>query len=227
MSLSHSPLIVRDGLVLCLDAANPRSYPKSGTTWSDLAGANNGTLTNMENNFDSSNKGSLTFDGGNEYVNGFRPVSGTPDVTYSCWIKLSSLSSYSMFISYYSVSGTEIELRCYQSSGRPEMIVGYSNEYNATAPVGDALSTNVWYFLTGVFDGSSSKIYINDRLSAMDTTSTGTYEGYSGNRDVFIGSRNGSGYFFNGSMSTVMVYYRSLSANEIQQNYLATKGRYE
>jgi hypothetical protein len=68
MSLSHSPLIVRDGLVLCLDAANPRSYPKSGTTWSDLAGANNGTLTNMTDNFNQDDKGSLSFDGSNEYV---------------------------------------------------------------------------------------------------------------------------------------------------------------
>ena len=58
MSLSHSPLIVRDGLVLCLDAANPRSYPKSGTTWSDLKGSNDGTLTNMgASNFDSANGG--------------------------------------------------------------------------------------------------------------------------------------------------------------------------
>ena len=68
MSLSHSPLIVRDGLVLCLDAANPRSYPKSGTTWSDLAGANNGTLTNGPT-FDADDKGGIVFDGTNDYVN--------------------------------------------------------------------------------------------------------------------------------------------------------------
>ena len=68
MSLSHSPLIVRDGLVLCLDAANPRSYPKSGTTWSDLKGSNNCVLTNMNaSNFNQDGKGSLTFDGTNEY----------------------------------------------------------------------------------------------------------------------------------------------------------------
>ena len=67
MSLSHSPLIVRDGLVLCLDAANPRSYPKSGTTWSDLAGANNGTLTNGPT-FDADDKGSIVFDGTDDRV---------------------------------------------------------------------------------------------------------------------------------------------------------------
>ena len=39
MGTAYNPTIVTDGLVLCLDAANSRSYPKSGTAWSDLAGS--------------------------------------------------------------------------------------------------------------------------------------------------------------------------------------------
>ena len=47
MALAHSPKIVTDGLVLCLDAGNPKSYPGSGTTWYDLSGnGNNGTNSN-------------------------------------------------------------------------------------------------------------------------------------------------------------------------------------
>jgi len=47
MALAHSPRIVTDGLVLCLDAGNAKSYPGSGTTWTDLSGnGNNGTLVN-------------------------------------------------------------------------------------------------------------------------------------------------------------------------------------
>ena len=47
MSLAHSPRIITDGLVLCLDAGNTKSYPGSGTTWTDLSGqGNNGTLVN-------------------------------------------------------------------------------------------------------------------------------------------------------------------------------------
>ena len=38
MGLSHSPSVVTDGLVLCLDAGNPKSYPGSGTAWNDLSG---------------------------------------------------------------------------------------------------------------------------------------------------------------------------------------------
>ena len=48
MGLAHSPRIVTDELVLALDAGNTKSYPGSGTTWTDLSGkGNNGDLTNM------------------------------------------------------------------------------------------------------------------------------------------------------------------------------------
>jgi hypothetical protein len=39
------PHIITDGLVLALDAASSRSYPGTGTTWTDLSGnGNNATL---------------------------------------------------------------------------------------------------------------------------------------------------------------------------------------
>ena len=41
MSLTHSPRIVTDGLVLYLDSVNTKSYPGSGNTWYDLSGNGN------------------------------------------------------------------------------------------------------------------------------------------------------------------------------------------
>jgi hypothetical protein len=38
MGLNYGPRIVRDGLILSLDAADPNSYPGSGNTWYDLSG---------------------------------------------------------------------------------------------------------------------------------------------------------------------------------------------
>ena len=62
MALAHSPKIVTDGLVLCLDAANPKSYPGSGTTWTDLSGnGNNGTLVNGAS-YNSVNNGVFVLD---------------------------------------------------------------------------------------------------------------------------------------------------------------------
>ena len=67
MACNAGPDIIEDGLVFCLDAANINSYPKTGTTTSDLAGANDGTLTNGPT-FDSDNRGGIVFDGSNDYV---------------------------------------------------------------------------------------------------------------------------------------------------------------
>jgi hypothetical protein len=62
--------IVTSGLTLCLDAGNLKSYPTTGTTWTDLTKiSGNGTLTNMGvTGFSSSNSGVLVFDGVNDYV---------------------------------------------------------------------------------------------------------------------------------------------------------------
>jgi hypothetical protein len=64
----NSSPIVTDGLVLYLDAGNVKSYPTTGTTWTDLVGVNNGVLTNGPT-FNPSNGGSIVFDGTNDYVN--------------------------------------------------------------------------------------------------------------------------------------------------------------
>ena len=67
MGLRHSPKIVTDGLVLCLDAANVKSYPGSGDTWYDLSGNGyDGTLINGAS-YDSTDK-CIVFDSTNEEV---------------------------------------------------------------------------------------------------------------------------------------------------------------
>ena len=48
MAINAGPKIVEDGLILCLDAANKKSYPRTGTVWTDLtANKNNAILVNM------------------------------------------------------------------------------------------------------------------------------------------------------------------------------------
>ena len=95
MSVSYNSSIVTNGLVLCLDAGNPRSYPGSGTAWYDVSGNNKtGTLVNGPS-YNSSNGGSFVFDGVDDYVNvnNFNVSHGTSNFTYSCWAYLSGKPS--------------------------------------------------------------------------------------------------------------------------------------
>ena len=68
MSNQYGPRIVTNGLVLCLDAGNNKSYPGSGTVWNDLSGNNfNGILTNGPT-YSPSSGGGIVFDGVNDYI---------------------------------------------------------------------------------------------------------------------------------------------------------------
>ena len=68
MAFQRGPNIVTNGLVLALDAGNPKSYVNGSTIWYDRSGnGNNGTLTNGPT-FSSANGGSIVFDGVNDYV---------------------------------------------------------------------------------------------------------------------------------------------------------------
>ena len=70
MATIYNPNIVTDKLVFCLDAANTKSYPGSGTDWKDLSSqGNNGTLTNSPTYVPNSNGGYFDFDGTNDYIN--------------------------------------------------------------------------------------------------------------------------------------------------------------
>ena len=68
MALAHSPSIVTNGLKVCFDAANPKSYPGSGTTWYDLSPSGisatlyNGAVLNRDKG------GVIAFDGTDDYA---------------------------------------------------------------------------------------------------------------------------------------------------------------
>ena len=91
MATLYSPRIVTDGLVLCLDAGNRRSYPGSGTSWTDMSGnGNTGTLTNGPT-FNGADGGRIIHDGVNDYTEiqtrntniEFQP---TQPFSVFCWI---------------------------------------------------------------------------------------------------------------------------------------------
>jgi hypothetical protein len=94
--------VVTSGLVLALDAANTKSYPGSGTTWSDLSGnGNTGTLTNGPT-FNSANGGSIAFDGIDDYTNlGLvTQLTNITNVSVNAWV-YPVTSSTTVYVSRY------------------------------------------------------------------------------------------------------------------------------
>lgn len=230
MGTNYNPKIVTDGLVLCLDAANSKSYPGSGTTWTDLSGnGNNGTLTNGPT-FSNSNGGEFTFDGINDYAdisNASVGNFGTSSFTVSCWGKATATSPYArgIFSKYNPHSGNGTGWFMFYVDGN----VWVRITQDLTAPLEQSsislpISTNRWYNLTITRSGTAFSLYSNGVLLQQNTTTN--IIDCSSAAPLRIGSGYVSGYYYGGICSIASIYNRALTAAEINQNFNATRGRY-
>ena len=203
--------IVQDGLVLNLDAGVRDSYD-SGTTWRDLRGGNNGTLTNMDaSNFSTDNGGSLTFDGSNEYVDCGNPSISVGKLTVNAWINLNAVNIYQHVVDSSSNSWHLAIL----NSNRPYLYNGLA--YHTGAEV---LSTNTWYMITGV-QGATLDIYIDGVLSQSLSSNINVTT-----NNIHIGRWQSGNRNFNGKMSNISIYNRALTSDEVARNYNATRHRF-
>jgi hypothetical protein len=225
MGVGYNPRIVTDGLVLCLDAANKRSYPGSGTTWIDKVGGNNGTLINGPT-FSSDNGGSVVFDGTNDRIDCAGPseLNSISEITMITWINYDSVSYFPKIISRgHSIGGdllmgsSDNSLYLYYSTSA---FKGYSDYFSTTT--GSINLTSGWVCVAAT-SGSVVKFYKN---SDLVYTSGGVTTNLASSSSITIGNRPQSDRSFDGKIGVAMVYNRVLTAEEILQNYEATKGRY-
>jgi hypothetical protein len=218
-----------NGLVLCLDAGNTKSYPGSGTTWTDLSGrGNNGTLVNGVG-YNSGNLGSLAFDGTDDYVN-------IPNAT-----NLNNLGSQDFTVSMWVYRATNPPAgngeMLYQSSTLDNGFVICVSDNDFRIELRDNESTNGT--LGGVSDVFTASIWNNLVFSKQGTTYTGYSQGISKgsftsyqNVGTSVGYVNigvtdwWGGSYWEGRISQVSVYNRALTASEIQQNFNALRGRF-
>jgi hypothetical protein len=231
MSSSASPDIVTNGLVLCLDAADKKSYPGNGATWFDRSGnRNNGTLTNGPI-YSSGNGGSIVFDGVDDKIDiPYNPslnIQGL-NLTISCWIKSTSLAN--------SINGAGIlvrngegndglyELLLIQDSGKNYSFfrmkeVGFYN------PKLIPIELNSFYNIVSVYDNGKMRNYVNSIEEGAGLTTNRSIRA-SSYLSLQIGVRFVGDSRFSGGVYNLSLYNRALSPQEIKQNFNATKSRF-
>jgi hypothetical protein len=219
MGFYRGPNIVTNGLVLALDAANPKSYPGSGTTWTNMAGSYNGILTNGPT-FSNANGGSITFDGVDDYV------VLTPPTTYSEY-------TIQFFCKWISSSGFSERLFGSDAFGTYTIFnpfnVGFHYNPLGFSPPSVTLSSGVnvgfgnWCHVAVTVNTASSNVAIYVNGIARNNWSTIPAANLQAN--IFLGAQNTSLYS-NSQFGNFQIYNRALSATEINQNYNAQKSRF-
>tara|TARA_R110000868_G_scaffold4750_2_gene29373 strand:+ start:68 stop:760 length:693 start_codon:yes stop_codon:yes gene_type:complete len=227
MALVHGiKPIVTSGLVLCLDAANRKSYPGSGLTWTDLSGrGNNGTLSATSIGYNSANGGSLVFDGTDDYVNFsfVNPFAETVIVwarsatsNWNAYAWISSSRRQNGHIIHPTPAIRTIDYYIVDSSASFPTLIGSVTPDNITIPHMYAYSTNGSNLHKGYLDG----------IEVVSSSSSITRTASPSNQVWYLGKDDNDGRYGNGNIYACLRYNRQLTATEIAQNYNALKGRY-
>jgi hypothetical protein len=232
MSVFAGPNAVENGLILCLDAANSKSYPGSGTTWTDLSGnGNNGTLVNGPT-YSANNNGYLSVDGGSQYiiiVNTNYPSSVSDAFSVESFLNIPSDATWSDGTNYGNIltrgtyAGSHGLARLVSDNDIAFWVRGDSGLGYASATIG----RDRWYHCIGTWSGSTAKIYIDGSLvSSSNLSLAGSFE----STVWYIASTQGLagavGNRFKGSVANAKIYNRELSDLEVKQNFNALRGRF-
>jgi hypothetical protein len=233
MATNYNPKIVTDGLVLALDAANVKSYPGSGTAWTDISGNRyggsllgatsystspsrfdtNATLTTEQNIL--STGSTLSFADGAAY-------------TFDFFVKLStSATTGSTSHSLAGSGAVQPWLLIQQGADPATWNMRYREGSNYWAMFATANTTDLrynWAHLVAAIDTSRNINFYYNGIAQQAPTAVST---------AFNITRLAGGYFsggiynpLQGSLASCKIYNRTLSASEIQQNFNATRGRF-
>lgn len=213
MGLFHSPKIPLNGLVMCLDAANAKSYPGSGTTWTDITGnGNNGTMTGIT--FQSEAGGCMETTG---VTGSYIDISG---------IDFTSNANYTIVCGSRYATGSNGRVVCGRTNN---WLLGhhgtYLDRYYASGWINQPTATtgNAWKIYAGTGDTNADlySLYINGANEVSNSTA-----GAQGPTGIRVGKSHSDTEFSDARTSFILAYDRVLGAEEVAKVYYAYRGRF-
>jgi hypothetical protein len=222
--------IVTNGLVLYLDAANTKSYPSTGTTWFDLSGrGNNATLYNGP----ALSGGAIVMDGSNDNIlaPSCNTLGGLADQALEIWVKTPGLGSGKLVgglvcpdygqVSYIDANGNVVYI-LYNTDTTP--YVQLVNTFTSGVNMFD----NKWHHVVCTRGSANFNVYI-DGVSRASGNGGGSWSGATvwSDMNTQIGNNPNDQYYnLYGSIASVKIYKKYLTAQEVQQNFNSQKSRF-
>ena len=227
MSFNFSPKIVTDGLILYLDASNPKSLLSGDTIWYDISKLSKSPTTVNSPTFTNEKGGGLIFDGINDYVTLGTDqdyyFNLTKPYTISIWFKSNSLSTMGLVTRYNAGVRGNYFLKFLLNGA-----IMFNREISPFNLFSNGiLSTGVVNNVVISYDGTYQKIHLNGIFDRQQLS--GNIVQNQSNINLLIGTSQLFGNpteFFNGTIYNVKIYNKGLSDNEILQNYNTLKTRF-
>lgn len=212
MATYYSPKAIMEGLQLCLDGSNGKSYISGSSTWYDVSGNNNhATFTGVP----TISNGKVQLTDGSVYGTFSQiSLSGIP-FTVMAWIYKNNTNDFSIIgggagggnaNSHYIIRSSKV----------------YFGNYGCDMQGATTINANTWYHVAYLMDTSQKQsVFVNGVLDGGPSTTCGYYSSYISYVGYSCCGGNGSGI-----IDHLLVYNRALSYDEIAYTYNITKKRY-
>lgn len=179
----------------------------------DLTGQNTITATSLTY----ASNGTFSFNGAGNNLN-IGSFSGySTNITCEAWFKTTSAATWKNIVCgptndlIFTINGSLVNFGCQGSTPIPH------TNYSTTT-----VNTGAWFHAVATYNGSFVNIYVNGNLESTNARAGNITSGAKN-----IGSNSGgTSEYFNGTIGSVKIYNRALTAQEVQQNFAAQRGRY-
>ena len=239
MAGTYSPQIPTRGLIFYLDAGNPKSYSGSGTRWTDMSGNGwHGTLQGTPTFTAAGGQSYFTLNGSTQYITTANTTVYGTTCTAALWAYTNSsqVQTQPMLISKISANAitmSDFPFRIGLTTlGNVSVGVDTGADFVglATTPVAHN-SGNKWAHYVATFSQTALRMYVNGSLVASTTYSTTTVPANAqpwtiGRAAQEVSLSAGGLTYFTGRIATASLYNATLSADEVLQNFNATRGRF-
>jgi hypothetical protein len=248
VKLYNDKRIVRNGIVLYLDAGISNSYPGSGTSWTDLndntrVATLSGYAGGSTPTYSTLGGGSILFNRSTSLANSaavFSLSAGgtawadlTSTVSLSLWFYTGTSSVMILAGKGFRTTPTPQEFQSYQLYTNGNSIISRVTAGGTTSnvDVGTTFTFNAWNHVTLTYNGSTNAIYRNGVL-ANSASESGNITNILSLPFVVGAQYNANNSYnlpadgFNGWIGQVLLYSNALSAAEVLQNFNATRKPY-
>jgi len=238
-----TPLVPEtSGLIVHLDAADPRSFPGPGTTalgtsvgvgnnttWYNLMpGGANATISYNFSGWPPFWSGALYFDGSTQYVTMGSLATSFTNFTVEVWFKSDSVSNYRNVLDCnYSAGGSNIGPRLEQnSSGGLSWAWGSSGGFNSISLASSGIGTSVPYQAVITRSGSTAIGYLNGSQIGSSVTETYSHPGTFGAVNFAQGFSSSAERWYQGYLSIVRLYNVALTGTQVARNFNSQRSRF-
>lgn len=214
--ISTAPVLVTDGLILYYDFSNPSCYPGSGTGITDLSESNNaGTVVNDYSAI------SYVADGQTSYFNWSTNAGGSGSNSFGGSIHTTSPNLYFDFTIIFQPDFTVTGMAGLFGIPGDKSLRFYNNAWTAPNPG----NNDDWA-------SSPTTFYVNGQVSNQAVPGWNIMGGattnvaFAGPTQLYVGASGYENRNMQGKIAVVLMYNRTLSAEEQLQNYNVLKTRF-